>query len=71
MAGVDRAISEFNAAETGVTLSLSKVVSRYKPGVDATFKDVFARADQAMYRNKKEYYETIGNRRTRRAQEVK
>ena len=71
MAGVDRAISEFNAAETGVTLSLSKGVSRYRPGMDAAFKDVFARADQAMYRNKKEYYETIGNRRARRAQEVK
>ena len=71
MAGVDRAISEFNAAETGVTLSLSKGMSRYRPGVDAAFKDVFARADQAMYRNKKEYYETIGNRRARRPQEVK
>ena len=71
MAGVDRAISEFNAAETGVTLSLSKGASRYRPGVDAAFKDVFARADQAMYKNKKEYYETIGNRRARRPQEVK
>jgi diguanylate cyclase (GGDEF)-like protein len=71
MAGVDRAISEFNAAETGVTLSLSKGAGRYRPGVDAAFKNVFARADQAMYKNKKEYYETIGNRRTRRPQEVK
>ncbi|MBR3273249.1 MAG: diguanylate cyclase [Clostridia bacterium] len=71
MAAVDRAISEFNAADTGVRLSLSKGASHYRPGVDAAFKDVFARADQAMYKDKKEYYETIGNRRVRRTQEVK
>ena len=64
LAAVDRAISEFNAAETGVRLSLSKGTSRYWPGVDMEYKDVAARADQLMYKDKKNYYEKIGNRRT-------
>ena len=64
LASVDRAISEFNAAETGVRLSLSKGTSRYRPGVDMEYRDVAARADQVMYRDKKNYYEKIGNRRS-------
>lgn len=64
LASVDRAISEFNAAETGVRLSLSKGTSRYRPGVDMEYKDVAARADQLMYKDKKNYYEKIGNRRS-------
>ena len=67
LATVDRAISEFNAAEMGVNLALSKGASHYRPGVDTGFKDVFARADQAMYQDKKNYYETVGNRRARRS----
>lgn len=64
LASVDRAISEFNAAETGVRLSLSKGTSRYRPGVDTEYRDVAARADQLMYKDKKNYYEKIGNRRS-------
>lgn len=64
LASVDRAISEFNAAETGVRLSLSKGTSRYRPGVDMEYRDMAARADQLMYKDKKNYYEKIGNRRS-------
>ena len=67
MNAVDQAISAFNAAEIGVRLAVSKGVTDYRAGIDSSYREVFARADQAMYNNKKAYYETIGNRRAARS----
>ena len=67
MDAVDQAISAFNAAEVGVRLAISKGVADYRAGIDLSFREVFARADQEMYNDKKAYYETIGNRRATRS----
>lgn len=66
MEAVDHAVSAFNAAEVGVSLAISKGAAHYRPGKDPSYREVFARADQEMYRNKKAYYETAGDRRQRR-----
>ena len=58
-------VSDFNLHEKryAMTLSFSHGGAVYQPGRDADFKEVFKRADQAMYRNKGEYYRQYGDRR--------
>ena len=58
-------VSGFNLHEKryAMTLSFSWGGAVYQPGRDADFKEVFKRADQAMYRNKGEYYRQYGDRR--------
>lgn len=41
-------------------LSLSQGASHYDPEKDASYKDVFARADHIMYSNKRLFYQTKG-----------
>ena len=52
-----------NEKRYAMTLSFSHGGAVYRPGKDADFKEVFKRADQAMYENKNEYYEKIGGQR--------
>ena len=52
-----------NEKRYAMTLSFSYGGAVYRPGHDADFKEVFKRADQAMYENKSEYYEKIGGQR--------
>ena len=46
-----------------VTLSIAKGAAVYIPGSDTDYRQVFERADQAMYEDKMEYYEKHGDRR--------
>lgn len=46
-------------------LSISMGAATYEPETDTEFASVFARADEAMYRCKEEYYQTHGDRRRR------
>lgn len=63
---IEAAIADFNkAARYPATLVVSQGVSCYMPGSDSSFKDVFARADEAMYGNKREYYRSLGTRSAR------
>ena len=41
---------------SGVSLSVSVGSTVYDPASDRDFRSVFLRADEAMYRNKNEYY---------------
>ena len=67
LAAVDTAVDEFNASsDYPATLAISKGVSGYVPGEDTAFKDVFGRADQAMYQDKREYYRRMGEQDRRR-----
>lgn len=54
-------VEEFNASSDyeGV-LSVSLGVAYYTPGQDTMYRDVFARADQTMYENKRAYYRESG-----------
>ena len=65
LAQVDAEIETFNEREKGscVLLSISKGLARFEPDRDHSFKEVFARADMIMYEQKKNYYQTQGNRR--------
>lgn len=58
-------VEDFNENEKryAMTLSFSGGGTVYRPGRDADFKEVFKRADEAMYRNKGEYYRQFGDRR--------
>ena len=65
--GFDRLRSEterFNREEKryAMVLSLSCGGAVYLPGQDASYKEVFKRADQAMYRDKEAYYGRFGVR---------
>ncbi|MBR3740211.1 MAG: diguanylate cyclase [Clostridia bacterium] len=62
---VDLEIAAFNRQAHGknAQLSVSKGLAHYEPGMDHSFKEVFARADMSMYEQKKTYYQTEGNRR--------
>ncbi|MBQ7372545.1 MAG: GGDEF domain-containing protein, partial [Blautia sp.] len=66
MENMDAGIRTFNREGQEPILAVSKGTASYEPQVDMAFKDVFARADEAMYDDKKAYYETTGNRRKRR-----
>ena len=64
---LDGELEEVNRTERPyvVPLALAKGAAAYIPGTDTSFKDVFERADQAMYDDKKAYYEKHGDRRRR------
>ena len=66
LAAVDAAVAAFNARAHGVPvmLAVSKGYARFDPATDTSFREVFSRADEAMYREKKAYYESVGNRRS-------
>ncbi len=51
------------AGKIGVPLSISKGFSEFIPGEDITYKQVFKRADLAMYYDKNDYYQKYGYRR--------
>ena len=66
-AGFDRLrgeVERFNREEKryAMALSLSCGGTVYLPGEDASFKEVFRRADMAMYRDKETYYRRLGLR---------
>ena len=56
---VDEAVEALNQEEagTGLVLSISSGTSVYEPGNDTCFRDVFMRADEAMYSAKQRYHE--------------
>ena len=58
-------VENFNKNEKryAMTLSFSGGGAVYRPGEDAAFKEVFKRADEAMYDNKGNYYKQFGDRR--------
>lgn len=58
-------VESFNLNEKRyvMTLSFSGGGSVYRPGVDADFKEVFRRADEAMYNEKNRYYKEKGEDR--------
>ena len=61
-------IADFNTNKKrySMTLSFSGGGAVYRPGVDSDYKEVFKRADEAMYQNKANYYRQFGDRRKRR-----
>ena len=58
-------IVSFNAdnAANPVPLAVSQGYASYIPGGDTQFREVFARADEMMYADKRAYYESTGDRR--------
>ena len=58
IAKVDAAVAASNEtpAAPGLTLSISKGISVFDPGKDTCFKDVFVRADEAMYADKQAFH---------------
>ena len=58
VAKVDAAVAASNEtpAAPGLTLSISKGISVFDPGKDTCFKDVFVRADEAMYADKQAFH---------------
>ena len=64
---VNENVRKFNESDKGfdVDLYVSYGYSSYRKKTDKLYRQVFARADKNMYKYKKQYYETIGNRRAR------
>ena len=60
----ERLVAEDEAKE-GHSRIMSKGYARYDRALDKKYEDTFRRADSLMYENKKTYYETLGNRRSR------
>ena len=58
-------VESFNAFEKrySMTLAFAWGGAVYRPGEDSDFKDVFKRADEAMYANKDEFYRSTGAER--------
>lgn len=58
IAALDRKVEEFNQTtkEYKTALSFSRGYSIFDPNTDTEFREVFKRADEAMYRNKEKYY---------------
>ena len=52
-----------DALNENESLSISKGFATFVPYYDMRYKDVFRRADQAMYEDKREYYKTHSDRR--------
>ena len=65
LAQLEELVAAFNSGEKryAMTLSFSGGGAVYRPGEDAAFKEVFKRADEAMYQNKGNYYKQFGDRR--------
>jgi diguanylate cyclase (GGDEF)-like protein len=66
-AEIDEAVKRRNEEEAygENALAISKGAAIYDPEVDQAYKDVFKRADEAMYKNKSEYYQGKYDRRKR------
>jgi len=64
---IDDAIRKKNEEEKyqAEPLAISMGTAEYDPAVDKAYKDVFKRADEAMYRDKAEYYQGKMDRRRR------
>ena len=64
---LDHVLEHFNSYEKDyeVELALSKGYAIYDPNCDKEFRDVFKRADAAMYEDKRRYYMSHGDRRKR------
>lgn len=66
LSNVAEAIVAFNESTTyPVQLTVSQGKAEFVPGEDASYEEVFGRADKIMYENKREFYRTVGNRRSR------
>ncbi|MBR3314577.1 MAG: diguanylate cyclase [Atopobiaceae bacterium] len=65
---ITESLAAFNASDKPcpAILALSSGVAQYTATTDSSFKDVFSRADEAMYEDKREYYRTVGDRRGHR-----
>ena len=57
---VDQGIAEFNASDRpfDMILSISVGSAHFDPGRDTSYKEVYARADQNMYANKRDYHQS-------------
>ena len=65
---VDAAVEAFNESSSyPARLAISRGVARHIPGQDSSFRDVFARADEAMYEEKREYYRAMACHDRRRS----
>lgn len=66
-AAMDAAIAAFNRDKPAgaVVLAVSKGAAVYDPQTDADYRDIFRRADLAMYADKAAYYRRNGDRRRR------
>ncbi|MBP5209997.1 MAG: diguanylate cyclase [Clostridia bacterium] len=66
-ARLDKEVEAFNQYEkryaVKMALTFSKGGAVFRPGEDTDFKDVFRRADHAMYRDKGNFYRIHGDRR--------
>lgn len=64
---VARAAEDFNTApdRPEAALSMSMGAATYNAGTDASFREVFVRADEAMYENKGEHHRRMPARRAR------
>ena len=60
---LDKEIEIFNRSEKKytMTMSFSYGGAVYRPGKDSDYKEVFKRADRAMYHNKDDYYKDNGD----------
>lgn len=58
MSALESLLSEMRAAqsEDDAVLSISSGMTVYRPGLDHSFQEVFVRADEIMYQNKREFY---------------
>ena len=66
--GVSAAVEAFNESSSyPARLAISRGVARHIPGQDSSFRDVFARADEAMYEEKREYYRAMACHDRRRS----
>ena len=61
---IRKAIARFNAAPNHpeAALSLAMGASVFRPGKDSSFREVFVRADEAMYENKGQHHRRMPNR---------
>ena len=67
LGALDRELEEANRTRRPyvLPLAIAKGAASYLPGTDTDFKMVFERADQAMYEDKRSYYEKHADRRGR------
>ena len=64
-AEMDAELAAFNGGEKRyeMPLSISRGTAAYERGRDKQFRDIFRRADEAMYRDKNEFYRRNGGSR--------
>lgn len=56
---IDSGIRAFNSGRQEAMLSVAKGIAHYDPQIDGSYKDVFARADETMYKRKRDYYNRL------------